>query len=70
MNDNGQLDFLDILSILSFYIAILNLDLNVTQSDMVAQTEDIHRHLEEQDRKLSEIIKTLEGMNNDCRRNI
>ena len=70
MNENGQLDFLDILSILSFYIAVLNLDLNVTQNDMIEQTEDIHRHLEEQDRKLSEIIKTLEEMNNDSRRSL
>ena len=70
MTENGQLDFLDILSILSFYIAVLNLDLNVTQNDMIEQTEDIHRHLEEQDIKLSEIINTLEELKHDSGRSI
>lgn len=68
MTENGQLDFLDILSVLSFYIAVLNLDLNVTQNDMIEQTEDIHRHLEEQDIKLSEIINTLEELKHDSGR--
>lgn len=70
MTENGQLDFLDILSVLSFYIAVLNLDLNVTQNDMIEQTEDIHRHLEEQDIKLSEIINTLEELKHDSGRSI
>lgn len=65
MRDNGQLDFLDILSIMSFYIGVLNLELNITQSDLEAKTEDIHNHLEEQDRKLSEIIEKLEVLTND-----
>lgn len=74
MNDNGQLDFLDILSVLSFYIALLNLDMNITQNDMAEQTadidkrvnehlhdvlDDIHTHLEEQDAKLSAIEDKL-----------
>ena len=70
MTENGQLDFLDILSVLSFYIAVLTLDLNVTQNDMIEQTEDIHRHLEEQDIKLSEIINTLEELKHDSGRSI
>ena len=33
MNDNQQLDFLDLLNILSFVIGILNYQENLTQSD-------------------------------------
>ena len=80
MTDNGQLDFLDIISILSFYIALLNLDMNIDQNDMAAQTaeidkrvnehlhdvlDEIHSHLESQDFKLSAIEKRLEEMKND-----
>lgn len=80
MNNNGQLDFIDILSILSFYIALLNLDMNITQNDMAEQTaeidervnehlhnvlDEIHAHLESQDFKLSDIQKQLEELRND-----
>lgn len=83
MNDNGQLNFIDLLSVLSFYIALLNLDMNITQNDIAEQTADIdnrvnqhlhsildeiHQHLQEQDIKLSDIQKQLEELKNDDRR--
>lgn len=80
MNDNGQLNFIDLLSVLSFYIALLNLDMN---NDIAEQTADIdnrvnqhlhsildeiHQHLQEHDIKLSDIQKQLEELKNDNRR--
>ena len=85
MNDDGQLNFLDWISVMSFYIGLLNLDMNITQNDMAEQTADIdkrvsdhlhdilneiHSHLEQQDLKLSEIQKELEDLKNDNRRNL
>lgn len=72
MNDN----LVDILSILSFVIGLENLELNITQNDLQEQTadidkkvnehintalSDIHRHLEEQDRKLEILLKGNEN---------
>ena len=83
MNDDGQLNFIDFLSIMSFYIGLLNLDMNITQNDIAEQTADIdkrvnehlhevlneiHSHLQEQDIKLSDIKKELEDLKNDSRR--
>lgn len=76
MNNNGQLDFLDLISIASFVIALQNLDLNATQEDaqnlqkaLSEKTDlllrEVHRHLEEQDIKLSDIQKQLEELRND-----
>ena len=82
MNDEGQLDFIDLLSIMFFCIGLMNLDMNITQNDMAEQTADIdkrvndhlhdvldeiHTHLEQQDIKLSEIQKRLEELGNDSR---
>ena len=73
----SQLDFIDILSILSFFIGLENLDMNISQTDLQEETSrldkrvdekvnlaltEIHKHLEEQDRKL-EIL--LRGINNE-----
>ena len=71
MTDNGQLDFLDLISIASFVIALQNLDENITQSDKADLQEDlankadlllkeIHNHLEKQDTILKQILKELE----------
>lgn len=71
---NGkQLTFIDILSVASFLIALENLDENMTQNDKQELQSDlanksnsilkeIHKHLEEQDRKLDAIIKRLEEL--------
>ena len=81
MTNTGQLDFIDILSILSFLVALMNLDENLTQSDKQELQEDlankadillseIHSHLEQQDIKLDGIIKELEELKHGTERNI
>ena len=71
MNDQGQIDIIDALSIASFFIGVLHLQENLTQGDKqdiqddLSQKADmllseIHRHLEEQDERLSRIEKLLE----------
>ena len=75
MTDDGQLDFLDLINIMSFVIAIVNLEENVTQSDkqeLLQEFNDkaslllteIHKHLEEQDVRLSGIEETLKEIKN------
>ena len=77
---NKQLNFLDLITLMSFAIAVENLDENMTQSDKQDIQQDltdkadkmlteIHAHLEEQDIKLNRIIKQLEDKN-DSRRSI
>ena len=60
---NEQLDFIDLLSIMSFCIGVMNLDLNVTAEDIDNQTQtllnEIHTHLEEQDNKIDQILKEI-----------
>ena len=70
MTNNGQYDFLDYISILSFIIALMNLDENMTQGDKQELQQDladkadtllmeIHSHLESQDDKLDKILERL-----------
>lgn len=77
MNNNNQLGFVDILSIMSFVIGLMNLDENLTQNDKQELQEDlsrqahllldeIHNHLRSQDDKLDKILELLgERENND-----
>ena len=69
-SENEQLTLLDVISILSFLIGLENLDMNITQEDMQKsagqldavlreKVEEIHAHLEEQDRKIDEILRRL-----------
>ena len=62
-----NLTFLDIIALLSFYIGLENLDLNIGQSDLDRQTgeldaklrdniKDIHDHLRMQDEKLDKLL--------------
>lgn len=68
--NNGQLDFLDILNIMSFIIGLMNYDENLTQNDkqdlmqeLNAKSDkllkEIHRHLTEQDKKIDTILKEV-----------
>ena len=68
-----QLDFLDILNVMSFAIGVLNLQENLTQGDKQdllnqfgTQTntilKEIHSHLEQQDNKIDDILKRLEEL--------
>lgn len=73
---NNQLGFIDVLSIASFCIGLMNLDENITQGDMQelqqqvsAKTDlllqEIHQHLQDQDNKIDKILNLLEDKNND-----
>lgn len=70
---NNQLGFIDLLSMASFCIGLMNLDENLTQNDMQDLQKDvanktktlldeIHGHLQIQDDKLDEILTRLEKL--------
>lgn len=71
----GEFTFLDAISIMSFLIALENLDLNVTQEDaqklqseLSAKTDlllkEIHGHLEDQDKKIDYILEAIKNGRN------
>ena len=64
MNDREQFTILDAMTIVSFMIGLANYDENVDQSAMskIVQgaVDDIHRHLADQDEKLSKLLTKLE----------
>ena len=68
----GEFTMVDIIGLLSFAVGLENLDLNITQEDMDAQTADldarvnkrlekaladIHTHLRTQDDKIDELLR-------------
>ena len=68
--DNGELTLLDWVALLSFFIALQNLDLNLDQQDKQDLENDltkesqnlldeIHGHLTDQDRKIDQILQIL-----------
>ena len=68
--DNGEFTFLDIITLVSFYVGLINYDENLTQSDkqdlenqlsskMDLLLTEIHKHLEEQDKKIDLILERL-----------
>ena len=67
---SNEWDFLDILAVMSFCIGLQNLELNISQDDLQKETErldtslrqnveEIHKHLEIQDKKLDMILEEL-----------
>lgn len=73
---NGQFTFLDIVSLISFFIGLENLNENLTQGDkqdLMSELsnkaeillKEIHAHLESQDDKIDLILKKLEELSND-----
>ena len=64
-NPYEGISLLDAMAFVSFCVGLANYDENVDQSSMnktVKQAvDDIHYHLAEQDKKLSEILDKLEG---------
>lgn len=64
MNDREQFTILDAMTIVSFMIGLANYGENVDQSAMskIVQdaVDDIHRHLADQDEKLSKLLTKLE----------
>ena len=72
--DNGEFTFLDLVSLCSFIIGLMNLNENLTQGDKQDIQDDlskkadlllkeIHQHLTEQDSKIDMILKRLEDKN-------
>lgn len=68
--NDGEFTFLDIVSIISFLVGLQNLDMNITQEDMQTtenrlyemlktEVDEIHKHLEEQDKKIDNILGIL-----------
>lgn len=64
MNDREQFTILDAMTIVSFMIGLANYGENIDQSTMSktvqAAVDDIHRHLADQDEKLSKLLTKLE----------
>lgn len=69
--DAGELTFLDIVALLSFFVALQNLNMNLTQTDKQELQQDlanktdqllqeVHQHLETQDAKIDQILSILE----------
>ena len=70
----NQLSFIDLLSVASFVIGLENLEENLTQGDKQDLQKDlsdkadqllkeIHSHLEQQDKKIDEILRRLNNEN-------
>lgn len=68
--NNKQLSMIDILSILSFCISVMNFDENLSQTDkqdlqkdlsdkMNIILKEIHQHLKEQDIKINQILEEI-----------
>jgi len=68
--ENGQFTFLDTIGLMSFFIAMMNLNENLGQGDKQELLEtfsrnadrllgEIHDHLERQDQKIDLILKEI-----------
>lgn len=75
---NGELTFIDLISLVSFIVGLENLELNITQEDVEKQTAEIdkrvndqlkqallelHMHLEQQDDKIDRLLELYNGNN-------
>lgn len=71
-------DFIDIINLASFILAVQNLDLNISTDDLTEKSneisedlhksiKDIHEHLAVQDAKLNAIMNRLEDFYGDTR---
>ncbi len=74
--NNNQLSCLDTMNIMSFVIGLMNYNENLTQNDkqeLLSEfnnkaeilLNEIHSHLEQQDKKLDTILARLEELSND-----
>lgn len=63
MNDSGQLELLDVLTIISFCIQLQNqsnaFNIRDIQNDNDRVLYDIHQHLKTQDDKIDQILSLL-----------
>lgn len=64
-DNRNNIEFLDILTLVDFYISILNYNENISQSQMQDVVnnaiEIIQTHLKKQDQKIDNIIELLKG---------
>ena len=69
----GEFTFLDTLALISFFIGLENLDMNISQKDLQREASkldtelnraliDIHSHLSSQDSKINIILEYLKEM--------
>lgn len=63
MNEQKQWDFLDVLSLISFALQIETLGNTFTIEDVQKDNDrimqELHKHMEEQDKKINEIWEVL-----------
>ena len=73
--EGGQWTFLDIITLISFMVGVMNLEENLTQGDKQdlmqefdtkasSLLKEIHSHLEDQDNKLNQILELMGGASN------
>lgn len=71
-DENGEFTFIDIISLVSLAIGLENLNENLTQGDkqdlqdslsknMDRVLNEIHTHLEEQDKKIDKILEVIKN---------
>lgn len=64
---SGELEVMDLLSLVSFYFQMKNyesnIDQNVLQATINSAVDNIHEHLEIQDKKIDEILEKIGGVN-------
>lgn len=69
----GEFTFLDTIALISFFIGLENLDMNISQKDLQRESNrldtelnkamiDIHSHLDSQDSKINIILDYLKEM--------
>nr|DAV57926.1 MAG TPA: hypothetical protein [Caudoviricetes sp.] len=63
MNEKKQLDFLNVLSLISFALQIKTVENTFTIEDIQKDNDrimqELHKHMEEQDKKINEIWEVL-----------
>lgn len=73
--EGGQWTFLDMITLISFMVGVMNLEENLTQGDKQdlmqefdtkasSLLKEIHSHLEDQDNKLDQILELMGGASN------
>lgn len=64
---SGELEVMDLLSLVSFYFQMKNYESNIDQNALQATinsaVDNIHEHLEIQDKKIDEILEKIGGVN-------
>lgn len=67
MDERGKNALFDFINLSSFFLTLANYDenLNQTKAQQILDTyvSDIHKHLDEQDKKINDILKMLQGGN-------